>query len=119
MQAINDETNTGGTPPSHDPYEDFYLSPDLGTQSSWADSDVTTDVRPSTPDLQAGVAAARRYGINGAPVEDKYEAIVVTPEGSIIDMVNVGRRRKPETDPDWEECEAERKATKSRRLLEE
>ena len=112
VQVINDDT--AGDPPIQDPYEDCYLSPDLGTQSSWADSDVTTEVRPSTPDLQSRVAAVRRYGINGAPVEDKHEAIVVTPEGSIIDMVNVGRRRKPETDSDWEEREAERK--KARRL---
>ena len=42
--------------------------------------------------------------------------MVVTPDGSIIDIRNVGRRRKPETDPDWEEREAERKATKARRL---
>ena len=42
--------------------------------------------------------------------------ITGTPNGSIIDIRNVGRRRKPETDPDWEEREAERKATKARRL---
>ena len=34
--------------------------------------------------------------------------MIVTPEGSIIDMVNgnAGRCRKPETDPDWEERKA-------------
>ena len=46
----------------------------------------------------------------------EYEAMVVTPDGSIIDILNVSRRRKPETDPDWEEREAERKAAKARRL---
>ena len=53
------------------------------------------------------------------PREDtytEYEAMVVTPDGSIIDIRNVSRRRKPETDPDWEEREAERKAAKARRL---
>ena len=56
------------------------------------------------------------------PREDKYteyEAMLVTPEppeGSIIDIRNVGRRRKPKTDPDWEERGAERKAAKASRL---
>ena len=65
-----------------------------------------------------GIKADTKVG-GTPPREDtytEYEAMVVTPDGSIIDIHNVGRRRKPETDPDWEEREADRKAAKARRL---
>ena len=68
---------------------------------------------------ETGKAITGDTKAGSSPREDKdteYEAMVVTPEGSIIDIRNVGRRRKPETDPDWEEREAERKAAKARRL---
>ena len=47
--------------------------------------------------------------------EDKYKAMIVTPEGSIISFGDP-RERKPETDPDWEEREAKRMAKRVRRL---
>ena len=44
--------------------------------------------------------------------EDKYQTMAVTPEGSIIRFAD--KKMKPETDPDWEENVAKRKAKRQR-----
>ena len=45
--------------------------------------------------------------------EDKYKAMIVTPEGSII-RVDGKFKDKVETDPDWEERKAALKAKRKR-----
>ena len=44
--------------------------------------------------------------------EDKYKAMIVTPDGTIIRIG--GPEMKPETDPGWEERQAQRKAKRAR-----
>ena len=39
--------------------------------------------------------------------EDKYENMMLTPNGSIVAMIG-DKELKPETDPDWEALQAER-----------
>ena len=39
--------------------------------------------------------------------EDKYQAMILTPGGSIIAIGNPNQVPKPETDPDWEERKAQ------------
>ena len=40
----------------------------------------------------------------------EYKTMVVTLEGSIIRMIPSGKKPKPETDPNWVDRKAERKA---------
>ena len=44
--------------------------------------------------------------------EDKYKAMIVTPDGTIIRIG--GPEMKPETDPGWEERQAQRKVKRAR-----
>ena len=46
--------------------------------------------------------------------EDKYQAMVLTPGGSIIAIGDPNKERKPETDPDWEERKAQWDAERKR-----
>ena len=52
----------------------------------------------------------RRYAEDSP--EDKYKAMIVTPDGTIIRIG--GPEMKPETDPGWEERQAQRKAKRAR-----
>ena len=46
--------------------------------------------------------------------EDKYENMMLTPNGSIVAMIG-DKELKPETDPDWEARQAERRARAKRK----
>ena len=45
--------------------------------------------------------------------EDKYESLILTPEGTIIGMLG-DKELKPETDPGWEARQAEKRAKRKR-----
>ena len=45
---------------------------------------------------------------------DKYENLMLTPNGSIVAMIG-DKELKPETDPDWEARQAERRARAKRK----
>ena len=51
----------------------------------------------------------------GTPIHEKeFNTMVVTPKGSIIRMIPSGKKPKPETDPNWVDRKAERKAKRMR-----
>ena len=61
------------------------------------------------------VCSGDSYSDEGSPPrEDKYKAMILTPEGSIIAIGDPNKARKPETDPDWEERKAKWDAERKR-----